>query len=152
MHFRDYENNIISIDDIITNILVPSEYKIFIGTDSQIKRKDKKVIYASCIVLYHIGKGGKIYTSKHKSSIPNSLKERLTNEVWRSLEVAMSLKNKNIEIIIHVDANKSTKHKSGFFQQELASMVESQGYKCETKPNAFAASSVADRFVKKEVL
>jgi len=152
MNFRDYENNIIPIENILNLIDKQEDYKIYVGTDSQVKKKEKKVVYATCIVLYKIGKGGRIFTSRAKSKIPNSLKERLASEVWRSLEVALEISNtiKSANIIVHVDVNKSPKFKSGNHQQELVSMVVGQGFKCEIKPNSFAATAVADRYAKRE--
>lgn len=150
MNFKDSQNKIVKIDDILKSIENKNEYKIYIGTDSQLDRKEKKAVYATCIVLYTVGSGGKIFTSRHQAKIPSSLKERLANEVWRSLEVAMTLSSLNINITVHVDVNKSTKFKSGNYSEEMISMVTSQGFKCQIKPDSFAASTVADRFVKKE--
>lgn len=148
MNFRDYHNNKLTIKEIaelVTNN--HDEYRFYIGTDSQVKNKEKKVVYATCIVLYHINKGGRIFVSRRKSKILSSLKERLSTETWRSIEVALALQNETkSDIIIHIDVNKSNKHKSGEHHQELASMVTSQGFKVEIKPDAWTSSSVADRF------
>jgi len=154
MNFKDGQNNLVSISDILTSIEDISKFQLFIGTDSQIKKKERKVVYATCVVLYKIGKGGRVFTSRHKTKIPNSLKERLAAEVWRSLEVAIALSGAGIDpkmnVVIHVDVNKSTKFKSGNYQQELVSMVVGQGFKCQIKPDSFVASTVADRFAKRE--
>jgi predicted RNase H-related nuclease YkuK (DUF458 family) len=153
MNFRDYSNNKLTIQDII-NITSdnPSEYRVYIGTDSQIKRKEKKVLYATCIVLYRKQKGGRIFISRYKTKIPSSLKERLAAEVWRSLETALlinQLDNK-LDLVIHIDVNKSTKHKSGEYQNELANIVVAQGFKVEVKPDSWSSSHVADRYAKRE--
>lgn len=154
MNFKDGQNQTVDISDILSLIEDVSKFQLFIGTDSQIKKKERKVVYATCVVLYKIGKGGRVFTSRHKAKIPNSLKERLAAEVWRSLEVAISLNNAGIDpkmnVTIHVDVNKSKKFKSGTYSEELASMVVSQGFKCQVKPDSWAASSVSDRFAKRE--
>jgi len=128
-----------------------SEYEFFVGTDSQIRKKEKKVTYATCVVLYKKGKGGRIFISKETKKIPNSLKERLAMEVWKSLETSMEFikLKENLPITIHVDVNKSKKFKSGEYVQELSSLVTSQGFKCEVKPDSWCAQSIADRYSKK---
>jgi predicted RNase H-related nuclease YkuK (DUF458 family) len=152
MKFKDAQNNLVRLEDIHTFMTdKKSEYEIYVGTDSKVKKKDKKVIYATCIVIYKKGKGGKILISKERKNLPNSLRERLAIEVWRSIEISMEL-NKvlpDVQIVVHVDVNQSPKFKSGDFCQELVSMVVGQGFKCLVKPEAWAAQSVADKFSKK---
>lgn len=152
MKFRDTSGSVYSYEDI-PKLLEPGfKYEVYVGTDSKVKKSDKKVIYATCIVLYRKGKGGKILLNKDKRSLPNSLRERLATEVWKSLETSMELTKllPGVEITVHVDVNKSQKYKSGDHCQELVSMVVGQGFKCVVKPDAFAAQSVADRFSKKD--
>lgn len=152
MKFRDTSGSVYSYEDIPKLLEPGSKYEIYVGTDSKVKKSDKKVIYATCIVLYRKGKGGKILLSKEKTSLPDSLRQRLSMEVWRSLETSMELTKliPDAEITVHVDVNKSQKFKSGDYCQELVSMVVGQGFKCVVKPDAFAAQSVADRFSKKD--
>lgn len=150
MKLRDIDGNPVSLEMIPNLLDKDKEYQIFIGTDSKIIRSEKKVKYATCIVLYKKGNGGKVLVAKEKAPIPSSLKERLSHEVWRSLELCMEL-NKvlpNIETVIHIDVNKSNKHKSGKYYQELVSLVVAQGFKCQVKPDAFAAQTIADRLSK----
>lgn len=151
LNFKDTTGNPVSFEDIANLIDKDSIYEIYVGTDSKVKKKDKIVSYATCIVLYRKGKGGRIFVRKEKRSLTNSLRERLTNEVWKSLEISMELSKiipSNCEIVIHIDVNKSQKHKSGSFHQELAALVSGQGFKFRLKPDAFAAQSVADKFCK----
>lgn len=152
MKFKDSENKTIEMEEIPSFISDhPSEYEIYIGTDSKVKKKDKRVIYATCIILYKKGRGGKILIAKERKSLPNSLRERLAIEVWKSIETSIELSKylPNVQIVVHVDVNQSQKYKSGDFCQELVSMVVGQGFKCVVKPNAWAAQSVADKFSKK---
>lgn len=107
--------------------------------------------YATCIVLYKKGKGGRVFVATESQPYSNSLKERLMNEAWKSLTVAFDLSNvvpKNVEIVIHVDVNRSARYKSGSYSQELVSLITGQGYKVRIKPMAWAAQSVADHFTK----
>jgi predicted RNase H-related nuclease YkuK (DUF458 family) len=153
MKFKDSQGTSIPLEQIPAFIDANrKEYEIYIGTDSKVKKKDKKVTYATCIILYKKGKGGKILISKERKPLPNSLRERLSIEVWRSIETSMELSKilPDIDIVVHVDVNQSTKYKSGDFCQELVSMVVGQGFKCVVKPEAFAAQSCADRYSKKD--
>jgi predicted RNase H-related nuclease YkuK (DUF458 family) len=152
MKFKDFQGTEVSYSDIFSLLSSDAEYQIFIGTDSQIHRKKRCVVYATCIVLYRKGKGGRVFVAKETQAIPNSLKERLMNEVWRSLSVSFDLSlglPPTVEVVIHVDVNKSYKYKSGNYHQELVSLVTGQGFKCRIKPDAWAAQCIADHFTKK---
>jgi predicted RNase H-related nuclease YkuK (DUF458 family) len=149
--FKDAQGREVTLNDIRDLIESDYEYEVFVGTDSQVHRKIKKVVYATCIVLYKKGKGGKVFVSKDKERYANSLRERLMNETWRSLEVAFELQQflpKNAELIIHVDVNKKRRYKSSKHYQELVGMVTGQGFECRVKPYAWAAQAVADKFSK----
>jgi len=152
MIFRDSQNKPISLVDIVSMMVRDFEYEIFVGTDSQVHKKKKCVIYATCIVLYKKGKGGRVFVAKEARPYANSLKERLMNEVWKSLEVSWELSQilpKDVELTVHVDVNKSFKYKSGNYHQELVSLVTGQGFQCRIKPYAWAAQSIANHFTKK---
>ena len=146
---------------------VEFDYKIYVGTDSQVHRKKRKVCYVTCIVLHKEGRGGRIFINKEWGILPPKppkvkgkrqqsaqlafLRKRLTNEVWRSVQTSFNLQAllpANTEIIVDVDLNQSAKYKSGEYVQELVGMVTGQGFKCRAKPNAWAAMSVADRYSK----
>lgn len=152
MIFKNSSGRTISLEEIAGLIESDYEYEVFVGTDSQVHRKRKCVVYATCIVLYKKGKGGRVFVARDQQPYANSLKERLMNEVWRSLEVSFKLTHilpKNVDIVIHVDVNRSTKYKSGNYHQELVSLVTGQGFKCRIKPYAWAAQCIADHFTKK---
>jgi predicted RNase H-related nuclease YkuK (DUF458 family) len=149
--FKDANGESVSFEDICNFINSDYEYEVFIGTDSQVHKDIKKVLYATCIVLYKKGKGGRIFISRDPARLTASLRQRLMNETWRSLEVAFVLSKHlppNAELIIHIDVNKKKKYKSSNYYQELVGMVTGQGFKCKIKPEAWAAQSVADKFSK----
>jgi len=149
--FKDSRGNVVSLEDIVKQISGDFEYEVYVGSDSQVHRKIKKIVYTTCIILYKKGKGGKIFLSKEKDRRPSSLREKLTMEVWRSIETAFKvypLLPKNAELVIHIDVNKNKKFKSNAYLQELVGMVVGQGFKVVAKPSAWAAQSVADKFSK----
>lgn len=152
MSFSDYNGNEISIPKIAELLDNKSNYQLFVGTDSKVFASKKTTTFATCIVLYNKGKGGKIFYKKHKCKKKMSLKQRLTDEVLQSLQVAFELHAcvlDSIEIIIHIDVNSNKKHKSSFLQEELIAMVAAQGFKAIVKPEAFIATKVADLFSRK---
>ena len=151
MNFKNIRGEDISISDIAKLISKDYDYTEYVGTDSQVHRDKKSVLYATCIVLYRKGKGGTMYISKNFEPHISSLRQRLTKEVWKSLDTSFNLLKflpKNTEIVVHIDSNKSRKHKSGNYTEELVGMVVGQGFKYKIKPDAWAAQSVADRFSK----
>jgi hypothetical protein len=152
MNFKNSTGTAVSYSDIVSLMQKGYEYQVFVGTDSQVIRKNKKVRYATCIVLYKKGKGGKVFVSRDFKPYANSLRDRLLTEVWRSLETSWDLAQQlplDTEIVIHVDVNKSTLYKSGNYYQELVSLVTGQGFKVKVKPQAWAAQSVANYFTRK---
>ena len=140
-----------TLPEICGLITEEHNYKVFVGTDSQVNRKRRKVMYVTCIVLYKQNKGGRIFLQKDLIRTPNTLRERLSDEVWRTLELCFELKDilpPDVEIIVDVDLNKNPKHKSGQYVQELVGMVTGSGFMCRTKPDSWAAMCVADRYSK----
>ena len=147
--FKTLDNKDISIDDILSLRDKNYDYELYVGTDSQNHKKIKKVLYATCIVLYKINNGGRIFLSK-SLDCQVSLRQRLTNEVWKSLEVSFFIKEKypDVPLVVDLDLNKSSKFKSGIYVNELVGMITGQNFKYRIKPFSWAASSVADRFTK----
>ena len=162
--FKDPRGKEYTLPEICNLVEKDYEYEIFVGTDSQVHRKKQKVLYVTCIVLYKKGKGGKIFINKewgllpprpekkkHTSQALAFLRERLTKEVWRSVQTCFNLQPYlplNAEIVVDVDLNQSPKYKSGEYVQELVGMVTGQGFRCRAKPNSWAAMCVADRYSK----
>jgi len=119
----------------------------FIGTDSQNYSKKRICLFTSVLIAYRMKMGGSVVL--HRDSVPymDSLRQRLLMEAMRSLEVGWWLTQhipmENV-IGIHLDVNQSLKFKSGQYKDELIGLVASQGFRALVKPDAWAASSVAD--------
>jgi len=122
--------------------------QFFVGTDSQNYRKNKRCcIFTTVLIAYNMGKGGSIIVHSDKTNYMEHLRQRLLLEAMRSLETAWyidSIVKKNSVVTIHLDVNGNLRYKSAQYKDELVGMVMAQGYKCIHKPNAWAASSVAD--------
>ena len=119
----------------------------FIGTDSQNYSKKRQTIFTTALISYKIRSGGLVALHKDKIPMVEHLRQRLLMEAMRSLEVAWFLDQKvdkkNI-IGIHLDVNESLKFKSGKYKEELIGLIAAQGFNCIIKPDAWAASKVAD--------
>jgi predicted RNase H-related nuclease YkuK (DUF458 family) len=124
---------------------------LYIGTDSQ--EFYNTVTVATCIAFYKPGTGrSSIFYFRDKiskKSVPN-LRSRMTMEAFQSVQVAIEMGDLyNGEIEVHLDIGYSEKRSKTFlFKNELEQLVESQGYKCEIKPNSWASSTIADRLSK----
>lgn len=151
MNFKDSQGRVVPLENISTMLEAGHEYELFVGSDSQINKKKKCVVYATCVVLYKKGKGGRVLVAKEHLPYAATLRERLTNEVWRSLTVAFELAKivPDTEITIHIDTNLSKKYKSGQYTPDLVFLVTGQGFKCRIKPDSWAACHVADFFTKR---
>ncbi len=127
------------------------ERVLHIGTDAQ--KIDRRVDYVTCIVIVRPGKGGRVFytrTRKPKSEV-HSLRQKLFDEAWMSIETAMEINPtvpKGWKIVVHLDVNPDVKWESSKYIQELSGMVMAQGFECLTKPDAWCASHAADHVVK----
>lgn len=122
---------------------------VFIGTDSKNMRNTTR--YVSVVAVYKYGVGGKTLRLHRTEKLANSLRHRLTNEAWYSLEVAMTVSKiipEYMDIEVHLDVNKNLKFKSGKFATQLHGLITAQGFNCKLKPDSWCASSVADREVR----
>ena len=70
-------------------------------------------------------------------------------EAYRSIEIAMELENLfSNRLEVHLDVGDTIRSKTAAYEQELQSLVISQGYACVIKPFSWAGSAAADRIVK----
>lgn len=139
--------------------------ELYIGTDSQARKIKKRQgrrywKFTTCLVAYTRRKGGNAIISSETVEIPDQftgrltkaerlpiLRQRLLYEATRSLQVAWHL-NEIVSgdriITIHLDVNTNLRWDSAKYKDELVGYVAAQGFNCEHKPNAWAASWAAD--------
>ena len=145
----------ITYEKIIENIKQHSDLNgsVYIGTDSHLVKRD--CIFSTAICLHGANNqtGGKYYFKKmkfKKSKFPTLL-ERITSEVQNSVQIAMEVLEfcPSVDIEIHLDISSSDKKEAtSRFSDMLICYAQSTGFSCSVKPNAFAASSVADKHTK----
>lgn len=143
-----YERMIKLIKNFITKS-PHSTYNISVGTDSQNFDYTKTVIV---VAIHRVGNGGIFfYDIKRVKKITN-ISQKLFYETSTSLEIATKLSETlqieeiDFGISIHVDAGKNGK--SSKLIPEIVGWIRACGFDCETKPDSYAASSIADKYSK----
>jgi predicted RNase H-related nuclease YkuK (DUF458 family) len=123
--------------------------KVCIGTDSQVLGDE--VHFATVIVFLREKRGGFMFISNDKSTRQMSLRERMILEVGRSVEVAYSLcellDRYDVGLEVHADINTDPMFESNAALKEAMGYILSMGFEFKAKPDAFASSSCADKFV-----
>jgi predicted RNase H-related nuclease YkuK (DUF458 family) len=133
------------------------EISIIFGTDSQNFSRTKMV---EVIAMICKGRGGIFFYQITTMDLVRNVRQKLHIETQTSLELA----DKTIELIendnkysdmfatcnfaVHVDAGNSERGKTKELIPELVGWVKACGYDCQTKPNSFVASSIADKISK----
>jgi predicted RNase H-related nuclease YkuK (DUF458 family) len=142
------------------------EYKFVVSADSQ--RVGKHIVYVIAIVVLNEGHGGRAFYLREKEEIEgfiplhkdvnkkvhdlkmqNVMRRRLWNECVKSVKCAIwldkILENYGFKVNeIHSDISKNKKYKSSELAKAITGYVEASGYVNVLKPDAWAASSIAN--------
>lgn len=132
------------------------DYRFAVGTDSQVA--DGGTRFVSSLVIHKVGQHAIFFYQMEKVPRPFSFQERMYEETSRSLHIAEMILQQmqkisppplssQDQIEIHLDIGK--KGRTRQLLPALSGMVAGCGYRCFFKPNAFGASSVADRFTRR---
>lgn len=144
----------LSIDEEINNMLAAereagNELKVCIGTDSQVKGRITD--FATVIVFLRKGRGGFMYIHNDSTKRKMSIKERMLEEVAKSIEVAYSLchlfTRYGIDMEVHADINTNPNFKSNDALKEAMGYIMGMGFTFRAKPYAFASTSCANKIV-----
>lgn len=127
-------------------------YRIVIGTDSQTNGKGTQFVTA--FIMHRVGKGARFFFQRSKLHRPvHYLQDRIYKETELSLNLMEELKGCGITdllsewpIEIHLDIGKEGETRK--LIQEVVGWVTAVGYVVRIKPDAYGASSVADKFTK----
>lgn len=145
MNFREVIEEVISFVKEVPD----KEYRVIVGSDSE---GYGIVAYATAIVVHRVGSGGRAFISKNIIRTPRSLRSKIYNEAMLSLYLGQQILPELINaglleenFMIHVDVGPNGETKSMI--KEIVGMVKGFGFQVATKPESYAASSVADRFV-----
>jgi len=134
-------------------------YDIVVGCDSS---SGVNISFPVAIVVLRVGFGGRFFLKKikHPQSFSKrfqNIHQRVLNEILISCEIALDLRETlekkfqespeefNYQFrYIHADVGKGGKTKDMI--KEVVGLIKSNGFEAKIKPEAFAASVVADRF------
>ncbi len=127
-------------------------YKIIIGTDSE-KLENQKADFVTAIVVHRLGNGGRYFWRRIELGKFYTLRDRIIQEVLISLEVAKEILTllkdhqeiTNWDFEIHVDIGENGETKT--LIQEVVAIIRANNFEAKTKPESYAATKVADRFV-----
>jgi predicted RNase H-related nuclease YkuK (DUF458 family) len=123
-------------------------FSIVVGTDSQTYYGEAE--YVTAIVIHRVGKGGRYFWRRVVERKPKTLRDRIWREAWLSYETAQALieafKNRGISdcrLEIHVDIGRGGRTRE--LVEEVVGAIRGSGFFVRTKPEAYAASVVADK-------
>ncbi|MBC7105477.1 MAG: ribonuclease H-like YkuK family protein [Firmicutes bacterium] len=145
-----FEETMADIRSYITG-LPTSQYKIIIGTDSQITRGE--TCFITAIIVHRLGKGARYYYRRHTHRKLKSLRQRIFYETALSLELGSMVSREfaesgaaDLKVEIHIDVGHNGETRD--LIREVVGMVVGSGFKARIKPEAYGASAVADKHTK----
>lgn len=146
------------VEEIFNYLSEKSEkfYDIVVGCDSS---SDKEPDFPVAIVVLRVGEGGRFFLKKvrYQNRKFYNLKQRILEEVILSCDLALNFKealnkkfsgkNFNYQFrYIHADIGENGLTKDMI--KEVIGLIRGNGFEAVIKPEAFAASVVADRYCK----
>jgi predicted RNase H-related nuclease YkuK (DUF458 family) len=164
--FHSLTHGDLLIDQVIVNIKKfleeddKAEYSLVIGTDSheitnavRPKNGTKSINLVTAVLVHRKGFGGKYFWRRTNVGNIHSLREKIYAETMTSLNFATEFvplfkkelngKSPNYNLEIHVDVGEHGDTREMI--KEVVGMVTGNGFVAKTKPNAYAASYVADK-------
>jgi predicted RNase H-related nuclease YkuK (DUF458 family) len=123
--------------------------KVCIGTDSQVTGGVTE--YATVIVFVRPKHGGFMLISSEKTKQKYTLKERMIEEVSRSIQIAYRicplLDKHEVDLEVHADINTNPQFKSNSALSDAMGYILGMGFVFKAKPDAFASSYCANKIV-----
>jgi predicted RNase H-related nuclease YkuK (DUF458 family) len=156
MEWRRLNGEVIH-DDILTEVeqIILREkdlgykLKVCIGTDSQVTGLSTE--FATVIVFVRPKHGGFMLISSEKTKKPFTLKERMIEEVSRSIQIAYKicslLDQYQVDLEVHADINTNPQFKSNSALSDAMGYILGMGFVFKAKPDAFASSYCANKIV-----
>lgn len=127
-----------------------SSYRLIIGSDSQVKQD---TCFITAVVIHRTGKGARYFYRKKYQRKIKSLRQKIFYETALSLEVGNMITQylsqmglDDLPVEIHIDVGKHGETRD--LIKEVVGMVTGSGFQARIKPDAYAASSVADKHTK----
>ena len=147
----DGDKNHVTMSHIIAQIKRHQSASISVGCDSH--KVGGKYLFAVVIAVHIKGYGGFFFFRRKRRSeiILDQLRYRLMEEAKMSINVASEIREllaNQRQISVHLDINTNKKYASFPTLQPAMSWVKAMGFNAVAKPDAWAASCLADSFAK----
>lgn len=157
--WKDGKRAGISWDEIIAFLSEDTElHSVIVGTDSQPYSGGDCVVTVVCVLSESRKHHARYFYYTHER-VPSqnqadngALFRRLYDEALKSVETANTLKAQipDLTVSVHLDVQQGDGiTRSSRFAHSLTSLARGYGYDVETKPDAWVASSIADRLTKR---
>lgn len=154
MHWRKFNGEPINLPikdqvrrTIEAEIANNNKLKVYIGTDSQVKQTVTE--FATVIVFLREKSGGFMFIHNDKTAQQFHIKERMLQEVAKSIEIAYELCDLfieyDVEMEVHADINTNAQFKSNDALKDAMGYIMGMGFAFKAKPEAFASSCCADK-------
>ena len=153
---RDFLDVINDITEFINEDIL-SRYQVVVGTDSdelvQANGHPGIADFVSVVTVHRIGKHGRFFWKKMGGLKTFDRHDRMLKEASFSLELAQRvvahlrerLSDRLYDFEIHLDIGHNGPTK--ILIQEIVGMITGNGFVARIKPDSYAASKVADRYV-----
>ncbi|WP_054695219.1 ribonuclease H-like YkuK family protein [Syntrophomonas palmitatica] len=146
----ELEEVVIDILDYVSEDLNRT-YKLLVGSDSQ--PGPLGACFVSAIIIHRIGKGARYYYTRCTEPKVKSIRQRIFYEASLSLDLADRLSeilkrhgHPDMKVEIHLDVGTHGDTKE--LVKEVTGMIVASGFDARIKPDACAASKVADKYTK----
>jgi len=159
MNFKSPSKGEMTLKEVVLDILdyiaedVTRCYKLIVGTDSHPHLREQWTCFVSAVVIHRLGKGARYYYNKNNIKKVKNMRQRIFYEASLSLELADKLctclkecgqDDMNVEIHVDIGTHGETKE----LVKEITGMIVGSGFNAKIKPDACAASKVADKYTK----
>jgi predicted RNase H-related nuclease YkuK (DUF458 family) len=123
-------------------------YKIIVGSDSQ--PLGETADFVTAIVVHRVGNGGRYFWKRLAGERVFNLRDRIIKEVMFSLGTAVEIlkvlkENIDIKFDFEVHVDVGANGKTSELISEVTGMIRAYNLPFKTKPESYAASSVADK-------
>jgi len=141
------------VEDILAYVSedITRSYKLLVGSDSNPGAHG--TCFVSAIIIHREGKGARYYYSRYNEPRVRGMRQRIFYEASLSLALAdrlsEALKEKGVNdmpVEIHLDVG--THGDTRELVREVTGMITGSGFDARIKPDACAASKVADKYTK----
>lgn len=124
-------------------------YRLLIGTDSE--NQEATIDFVTAIVVHRVGAGARYFWRRRVVPKRYDFHQRLWEEALMSLEISKALlkflteAELNFAFELHLDLGNNGRSQSVI--KELINLVRGHGFEVKVKPEAYAASTIADKLI-----